>query len=134
VSQKATVLKMLRNAGERGVRSDAFYREFLGRGVARIYDLRQDGYEISSEKEGKYTRYKLQEQRGVTSRRTTNTRGVEGNPDSGRAAAYQSQPLDMKGQRVPSSRVTRAEVPAAAPEALFDITPPSAYDPYSEAA
>lgn len=57
MTQKATVLAMLRNAGERGVRSDAFYREFLGRGVA---------HEISSEKEGKYTRYKLvgQLQRG----------------------------------------------------------------------
>jgi hypothetical protein len=59
MTQKSRVLKMLKDAGSEGVRSDEFYREFLGRGVARIYDLRRDGHNITDEREGKYKRYKL---------------------------------------------------------------------------
>jgi hypothetical protein len=60
VSQKERVLRKLEAAGPKGVRSDEFYREFNGRGVARIYDLRKEGHEISDEREGKYKRYRLQ--------------------------------------------------------------------------
>jgi hypothetical protein len=50
---------MLREAGDRGIRSDTFYREFMGRGAARIKDLRDAGHNIVSEREGKYVRYRL---------------------------------------------------------------------------
>lgn len=59
MTQKERVLRMLQQAGEQGVRSDRFYREFNGRGVARIYDLRKEGYEIEDRREGKYKRYFL---------------------------------------------------------------------------
>lgn len=59
MTQKERVLVALQKAGERGVRSDQFYRDFNGRGVARIYDLRREGYEITAEPEGKYKRYRL---------------------------------------------------------------------------
>lgn len=59
MSKKLEVLQMLEAAGPRGVRSDEFYRRFNGRGVARIYDLRKEGYAIEDEREGKYKRYKL---------------------------------------------------------------------------
>ncbi len=58
-TQKERILFMLRSAGSRGVRSDAFYAAGIGRGVARIKDLRDGGYAISGEREGKYTRYRL---------------------------------------------------------------------------
>jgi hypothetical protein len=59
MSKKLEVLHMLEAAGDRGVRSDEFYKRFNGRGVARIYDLRQDGYEIEGRPDGKYKRYRL---------------------------------------------------------------------------
>lgn len=59
MTQKERVLRLLQEAGEQGVRSDRFYREFNGRGVARIYDLRKEGYGITDEREGKYKRYFL---------------------------------------------------------------------------
>lgn len=59
MTKKVEVLQMLKDAGDRGVRSDEFYRRFNGRGVARIYDLRQDGYEIEGRPDGKFKRYRL---------------------------------------------------------------------------
>src|SRR5690242_10130319 len=58
-TQCERVLSMLRTAGKRGVRSDEFFRVGLPRGVARIYDLRKQGYEIDAEPEGKYKRFRL---------------------------------------------------------------------------
>lgn len=59
MSQKARVLQELRTAGKRGVRSDQFFSAHMPRGAARIKDLRDEGYEITSEREGKYVRYFL---------------------------------------------------------------------------
>jgi Helix-turn-helix domain len=59
VTQCEHILSMLRAAGKRGVRSDEFFRVGLPRGVARIYDLRKQGYEIDAEPEGKYKRFRL---------------------------------------------------------------------------
>ena len=59
MTQCERVLSMLRSAGKRGVRSDEFFRVGLPRGVARIWDLRQRGYEIEDEPEGKYKRFRL---------------------------------------------------------------------------
>lgn len=60
--QKREVLSMLREAGSRGVLSKSLYERFLGRGAARIYDLKQDGFKIESVREGKYARYTLEEE------------------------------------------------------------------------
>ena len=59
---KREVLTMLRQAGSRGVLSKELYARFLGRGAARIYDLKQDGFKIESVREGKYARYTLEEE------------------------------------------------------------------------
>ena len=61
-TQKAEVLSMLRQAGDTGVLSKVLYERFMGRGAARIYDLKQAGHKIVSVREGKYCRYFLEEQ------------------------------------------------------------------------
>jgi hypothetical protein len=58
-TQRERVLSMLKAAGSRGVRSDEFIRDFMPRGAARIQDLKDEGVQITSEREGKYTRYRL---------------------------------------------------------------------------
>jgi hypothetical protein len=59
MSQKATVLAMLRNAGERGVRSDEFIRSYMPRGCARVWELKASGLDIEATREGKYKRFVL---------------------------------------------------------------------------
>lgn len=59
MTQRETVLQMLRDAGEKGIRSDEFFKAFMPRAAARIQELRDSGVEISSEREGKYVRYRL---------------------------------------------------------------------------
>ena len=59
MTQRERVLSMLRSAGERGVRSDAFIAAYMPRAAARIQELRDGGVEISSEREGKYVRYRI---------------------------------------------------------------------------
>jgi helix-turn-helix protein len=59
VTQCDRVLSMLKAAGSRGVRSDTFYEAYLPRAAARIRDLKDQGYEIASEREGKFCRYTL---------------------------------------------------------------------------
>lgn len=63
MTQKQKVLAMLKAAGSFGVRSDAYIRDFMPRAAARIKELRDEGYNITSEREGKYTRWTLQTQR-----------------------------------------------------------------------
>ena len=58
-SQKDRVLSMLKAAGKFGVRSDTYIAEFMPRAAARIKELRDEGYEISSEREGKFVRWTL---------------------------------------------------------------------------
>lgn len=59
MSQKATIIQMLEDAGDRGVTSQEFYDVFLPRFAARIHELKADGYEIADEPEGRFKRYKL---------------------------------------------------------------------------
>ncbi len=59
MSQKERILSMLRAAGSFGVRSDTYIKEYMPRASARIKELREEGYNITSEREGKYTRWTL---------------------------------------------------------------------------
>lgn len=61
MTQRQTILRMLKEAGAEGLRSDALYRAFIPRFAARIWELRQEGYEISSEHERQFVRYRLEE-------------------------------------------------------------------------
>jgi hypothetical protein len=65
MTQRERVLKMLRAAGSEGVRSDAFLAVYMPRAAARIKELRDSGYEISSGHEKQFVRYTLT---GVPSR------------------------------------------------------------------
>lgn len=58
-TQKQKVLSMLTAAGSWGLRSDVFLGHRIPRAAARINELRQDGYEISSEHEKQFVRYIL---------------------------------------------------------------------------
>lgn len=49
-SQREIVLEMLTDAGESGVRGNEFYAACLPRFAARIKELRDRGYEISTER------------------------------------------------------------------------------------
>jgi hypothetical protein len=101
MSQKATVLKMLRNAGERGVRSDEFIRSYMPRGCARVLELKEDGYEIEDTREGKYKRFVL---RGEVGHRV----GGRGEPSPPLSRAADATPSPVSGQ-------------------LFDVPPRSAF-------
>ena len=48
MTQKERVLKLLRERGSRGVRSFEFYEMRIPRGAARINDLKEEGYKITS--------------------------------------------------------------------------------------
>jgi len=52
VSQKQRILQMLEEAGERGVEGNEFYRACLPRFAARIKELRDQGYDISTRRIG----------------------------------------------------------------------------------
>jgi len=58
-TQKETVLNMLKAAGNFGVRSDTYLAEYIPRAAARVRELREEGYEITSEKEKQFVRYTL---------------------------------------------------------------------------
>jgi len=64
-TQKETVLNMLKAAGNFGVRSDTYLAEYIPRAAARVKELREEGYEITSEREQQFVRYTLQAPRGV---------------------------------------------------------------------
>jgi len=59
MTQRERVLQMLREAGPKGIRSDECIKDFMPRAAARVQELKDEGYEISSEREGKYTRWTL---------------------------------------------------------------------------
>lgn len=59
MTQKERVHKMLKDAGPKGVRSDEFFREYMPRAAARIMELKAEGVEIETEREGKFVRYTL---------------------------------------------------------------------------
>jgi hypothetical protein len=60
MTQRQKVLQMLRAAGSKGVRSDEFFAAYLPRAGARIHELKAEGYEITSEPEKQYRRYRLE--------------------------------------------------------------------------
>ena len=59
MTQKQKVLGMLRAAGTFGVRSDTYIKDYMPRAAARIQELKDEGHNITSEREGKYTRWTL---------------------------------------------------------------------------
>lgn len=59
LTQKDTVLRVLRDSGAEGVRSDVFLSLGIPRAAARVLELRGEGYEISSTREKQFTRYCL---------------------------------------------------------------------------
>lgn len=65
MTQRERVLKMLRDAGMEGVRSDTFVAAYMPRAAARIKELRDAGYNISSTHERQFVRYVLEESAGV---------------------------------------------------------------------
>lgn len=66
MTQRERILSMLRAAGSEGVRSDEFIKSYMPRAAARVQELKDSGYEISSEREGKFCRYVLTEGVGVS--------------------------------------------------------------------
>jgi len=121
LTQKQTVLAMLKAAGKFGVRSDTYIRDYMPRAAARIQEVKDEGYNITSEREGKYTRWTLQEQRGVADVRTA--RGVEANPPGASAWAGNRSERTTGTEQAEESG-DKTEVPAAAPEdlSLFEET------------
>lgn len=123
LTQKQKVLGMLRAAGRFGVRSDTYLAEFIPRAAARICELREDGWEITSEREHQFVRYTLQEQRGVADVRPV--REGEANPPG--ASAWAGNRLEStKGTGQAEELGDKTEVLAAAPE---ERSVPSMFDP-----
>ena len=56
---------MLKDAGKEGVRSDAFVAAYMPRAAARVKELRDSGYNITSTHERQFVRYVLEESAGV---------------------------------------------------------------------
>jgi len=142
VTQKQTVLAMLKAAGPKGVRSDEFYKAYLPRAAGRIYELRDEGNNISSEREGKFVRYHYH---GSVGSRAARESVVTHNPRSDSPAsgvlngrvgvgAGVSPPENETGF---SSDSDTADLRAASADSdapkLFEPAP-AAYDPWSEAA
>jgi len=86
LTQKQTVLNMLKAAGSFGVRSDTYIKDYMPRAAARIQELKDEGYNITSEREGKYTRWTL-----VGSRGAGTEKAPSGAPASSEAARIASQ-------------------------------------------
>jgi hypothetical protein len=87
VTQRDRVLLALKAAGPKGVRSDTFIKNFMPRAAARVQELKDDGHDISSEREGKYVRWTLNV--GVESERVSGGSHPSARPErpiGGRAA------------------------------------------------
>lgn len=59
LTQRDRVLFALRDAGAHGLRSDVFLKLAIPRYAARIWELKRDGYKITSEPEQQFCRYTL---------------------------------------------------------------------------
>ena len=59
MTQRDRILRALELAGPKGVRSDAFIKDFMPRAAARVQELKDEGYDITSEREGKFCRWTL---------------------------------------------------------------------------
>jgi len=102
MTQKERVLRMLKDAGPEGVRSDEFIKQYMPRGAARIQDLKDEGVFITSEREGKYTRYRLIGNAGVDSGPAPGQVVVRAAVDSGVAAGDPPTSLAPPDRSVPS--------------------------------
>lgn len=60
MTQKQRVLNALKAAGGIGIRSDVFIRDFMPRAAARIQELKDEGWDISSERDGKFVVWRLE--------------------------------------------------------------------------
>jgi hypothetical protein len=60
MTQKQRVLNALKAAGGVGIRSDVFIRDFMPRAAARIQELKDEGWDISSERDGKFVVWRLE--------------------------------------------------------------------------
>ena len=58
MTQRERVLYELDQAGEAGVRSDTFLELHIPRAAARILELKAEGHEITSTREGQFVRYR----------------------------------------------------------------------------
>ena len=58
MTQKQRILAMLK-AHPEGIRSDSFFKNFMPRAAARIQELKDEGFDITSEREGKFVLYRL---------------------------------------------------------------------------
>lgn len=112
MTQRERILRMLEEAGPKGVRSDECIKDFMPRAAARVQELKDEGYAISSEREGKYTRWTL-----------TNV----GSSTEGR-----DQPVaSTLGVASGVERLDTSPSGGAPPDSLFDLPPaPSAFDPW----
>jgi hypothetical protein len=61
VTQRKRVLRILKDAGPKGVSSKTFIESYLPRAAARVRELKDEGYEIRSEREerSQFVRYYL---------------------------------------------------------------------------
>lgn len=59
VSQKLRILALLQSAGEEGISSRWFIQNYLPRAAARVQELKEARWEITSEREGGFCRYTL---------------------------------------------------------------------------
>lgn len=126
LTQKQRVHYMLRDAGSYGVRSDLFLSVGIPRAAARVKELREEGLQITSEREEQFVRYILTAgvRTGVPS-----PQGSDGFADP-LCASADSGDAPLGGLAPPAS--------SGGPPVLFEIeaepepSTPSAYDPYRE--
>lgn len=113
MSQKATVLRMLRDAGPEGVSSKTFIAQYMPRAAARIQELKDSGENIVTERDGKYVIYKLVGQGAGT------PQGAPSSVLSGQSPGTTDQPATSLAAE------SSASVPGEA--RLFDLAPRSAF-------
>jgi hypothetical protein len=112
MTQKARVLSMLRNAGERGVRSDEFIRSYMPRAAARVQDLKDEGVEITSEREGKFCRYRLVDHHAVSDGSVTSSEYPQGESVAELSESHRSGGLPTLFDVPPRSAFTDDEMAA----------------------
>ena len=122
MTQRQRILRMLEEAGPRGIRSDECIKDYMPRAAARVQELKDQGYPISSEREGKYVRWTLNV-------------GVESDAYDEFQAEAQELP-DNRGVTLDSGVAALApSAPLPVPEDNAEAPPANPYDPWvSEAA
>lgn len=114
-SQKERVLAMLRTYGKYGVRSDRFLEVGIPRAAARILELRNEGHEISGERDKQFVRYYLANSAGFGTG-VPPPRGTEGVGCSSRSRASADPGGDSPGGALPSAPGEPARQPQTSRE------------------